>query len=1362
MPKKPLTQKELAKRKKALAKQMAANGQAIPKAYAGLFNNIPSVQDIYDNPIVQQQISEGKFNQSQIDYFTNQGVDTSGAVASESANTITGGGGNDSLTTSTVTGGGGNDTLDTLTGGAGNDTLTTSTVIGGGGNDTLDTSTVIGGGGNDTLDTVTGGGGNDTLTTSTVTGGGGNDSLTTSTVTGGGGNDTLDTLTGGNGNDSLNTVTDTTHVKYKYDDANNGFSADNKTYVRHSLNAAGEIISTDYPANPAYNQPFDTKTIAVDATGNKTVAIFNKYGVQINTLYLGPDGSQIDASQIQASSTDSNDKVWYLDENYNVVETTRGAKPADTVIFESKELADSASASAFVTDTITGGGGNDTITGGDGNDAITTDAETQEPIPEGYTLKYQIPQNDGSFIYVYANEDGELLTRQGPPRSGITDLVFNPNDPRGYNAQMAINPAIAERGIFRYQDQKYNPATDQLTGRSGGLPIYDDDGKVVGFTEGNQSSFLPTQTGTDIPSAAQAGTPIYDAAGEITGYSSPQAAGPNQQRPIYNAQGEITGYTSGMQANTTTAQRVGSPILDAQGNIIGYNNQVQTEAQQRLQPIVDDNGTITGYTQASGLTRESAAPQQVDAEGNLIAPVPSGGALINAAEAAAIAGNTAVPTAEIKATELPNRAGMIADEVTIVRDENGTIIGAIPAGAEIPTAATIQTLGNEAFSILKNEAGESIVPTASYTAATQTDREQSDITQEEKVIAQIGNDPDKIKGSGIILKAVGKETKDLDEIELAAAPAVAQTSDIVEEMFPKAIEGDVNALDTVRGQLASMMTEFDDGTPDWAAGSIRVANQIMAERGLGNSSMAGAAILQAAQEAALPIAQADAQVYANMNLTNLSNQNKFAIDNAAAARNFKLSDLSNKQQAELSNSAQRFNFLQASLSNTQAAMVANAQMSNALQEQDLSRSQQEQIANAARYSELENMNLTHDQQRRITDATNQMQVNLANLSTKEKAVLAELQVQAALEGQELNNIQQTNVLKATRYAEANNLDFTAEQSRVFSNSKMVETIALDNLEFNQTRTLQNAANYATMDMANLNNRQQAQVVNAQSFLQMDLANLSNSQQATILDAQGLQQFMLTDTAAENAARQFNATSQNQVDQFYEGLVADISKYNSNLNAAMQQFNAGQTNAMEQYNATMANQREQFNAANALEIEQSNVAFRRELNTLNSAGKNVEAQALAENYFNMSQQAMANVWQDYRDTFSYAFTQAQNDKDRAFNLSMALMNRDQENKMFQDTVDYNTGVALGNMAIGLMANISDVRLKTNIVKQKTFNNGLGWYTWDWNNKATKLGYDKQPTEGFIAQEVQKLYPDTIVEKSNGTLAIMFKDVLRRSE
>ena len=201
--------------------------------------------------------------------------------------------------------------------------------------------------------------------------------------------------------------------------------------------------------------------------------------------------------------------------------------------------------------------------------------------------------------------------------------------------------------------------------------------------------------------------------------------------------------------------------------------------------------------------------------------------------------------------------------------------------------------------------------------------------------------------------------------------------------------------------------------------------------------------------------------------------------------------------------------------------------------------------------------------------------------------------------------------------------------------------------------------------------------------------------------------------------------------------------------------------MAQFNATMDNQREQFNANNALEIEQANVNYRRELNTINTAGENAVAQINAQNYFNVSQQAMANIWQDYRDTMAYAFTQAQNDKDRAFNLAIATMQREHENDQFNATVDYNTGVALGNMAIAILGTVSDVRLKTNIVKHKTFDNGLGWYSWDWTEEAKELGYFLKHKEGFIAQEVKEIYPDTVYEKDNGILTILYNDVLRRT-
>ena len=69
-------------------------------------------------------------------------------------------------------------------------------------------------------------------------------------------------------------------------------------------------------------------------------------------------------------------------------------------------------------------------------------------------------------------------------------------------------------------------------------------------------------------------------------------------------------------------------------------------------------------------------------------------------------------------------------------------------------------------------------------------------------------------------------------------------------------------------------------------------------------------------------------------------------------------------------------------------------------------------------------------------------------------------------------------------------------------------------------------------MANLSNHQQAAVLNAQSFMQMDLQNLSNQQQTDLFKSQQRIQALFTDQAATNASRQFNASSQNQRDDFF--------------------------------------------------------------------------------------------------------------------------------------------------------------------------------------------------------------------------------------
>ena len=56
--------------------------------------------------------------------------------------------------------------------------------------------------------------------------------------------------------------------------------------------------------------------------------------------------------------------------------------------------------------------------------------------------------------------------------------------------------------------------------------------------------------------------------------------------------------------------------------------------------------------------------------------------------------------------------------------------------------------------------------------------------------------------------------------------------------------------------------------------------------------------------------------------------------------------------------------------------------------------------------------------------------------------------------------------------------------------------------------------------------------------------LSNQQQANLANLQARQSQLLSDQAAANAASQFNATSQNQVDQFYKNLTTSVQTANA--------------------------------------------------------------------------------------------------------------------------------------------------------------------------------------------------------------------------
>ena len=88
-----------------------------------------------------------------------------------------------------------------------------------------------------------------------------------------------------------------------------------------------------------------------------------------------------------------------------------------------------------------------------------------------------------------------------------------------------------------------------------------------------------------------------------------------------------------------------------------------------------------------------------------------------------------------------------------------------------------------------------------------------------------------------------------------------------------------------------------------------------------------------------------------------------------------------------------------------------------------------------------------------------------------------------------------------------------------------------------------------------------------------------------------------------------------------------------------------------------------------------------------------------------------------------------------------------------------GTAAAGGATGGLAGIfgSDENLKTDIKVVGKLDNGLNLYTWKWNSKAKELGIN-QPTIGVIAQEVQKIMPEAVIER-NGYLAVNYDMVMR---
>jgi hypothetical protein len=245
---------------------------------------------------------------------------------------------------------------------------------------------------------------------------------------------------------------------------------------------------------------------------------------------------------------------------------------------------------------------------------------------------------------------------------------------------------------------------------------------------------------------------------------------------------------------------------------------------------------------------------------------------------------------------------------------------------------------------------------------------------------------------------------DMTGVEGTVSPEAMATAQ-TETLDPKA---------TVQYQLGQLMSSIEDGKPlpPWASPAVRKVSAVMQSRGMGSSSMAAAAMTQAVMESGVNIAVQDANKYATIQLQNLNNKQKTALQNALTVAGMDRANLSARLQGAVTNAQ---SLLTVDVKNLDAAQKTNTINFNALT-QGLFKDAAEENA------------------RQQFNAKNQMQVDnfFAELEAQvETANKNRVSAMAQFNAGEANSVSQFNAsLRDSRDKFNANMQFAVDQSNV--------------------------------------------------------------------------------------------------------------------------------------------------------------------------------------------------------------------------------------------------------------------------------------------------------------------------------------------
>jgi len=548
-----------------------------------------------------------------------------------------------------------------------------------------------------------------------------------------------------------------------------------------------------------------------------------------------------------------------------------------------------------------------------------------------------------------------------------------------------------------------------------------------------------------------------------------------------------------IEEKTKEQQAAGSAAMtEGQQNLVSTAVKSPEDLAQKTPVSTIDPNTV-GTTVAPGLgdagatggaTATQTGTAQQAATPTTITPASMQATAAQGATEAALAGKI--------------KAGLYRDDQGHIVNEEGQPVAVTQVIDGMPDPYANLPLLSEA----KREGG---VDAAQGTVSTAVDGATKDAT----TVAGADLDVDQIANATQIVKP---DARKVETGELLDGSAVNMAA-VKEATEFEAAQADPSKQATVKGQLDDLMDDFDDGaTPAWAAGAMRAATAAMAARGLGSSSMAGQAIVQAAMESALPIAQQDAQTVAAFEAANLSNRQQTALFAAQQRASFLKLDFDQNFQSRVANAAKISDIANMNFTAEQQVALENARMAQTVDLTNLTARNAKVMANAAAMANMDMANLSNQQQARVENAKNFLQMDMANLANEQQvevfkaqsiqqSILSDAAADNAAKQFNASSVNQTNQFMSD--LESRTSQFNAAQSNALEqfNVGEVNAIAQFNEEQNNAREEFNTKNALIISQANALWRQATTTTNtaAQNEANMQDAKTMNAFTASTLD-----------------------------------------------------------------------------------------------------------------------------------------------------------------------------------------------------------------------------------------------------------------------